>query len=222
MSNLLFFGFFLGASHALEIDHVAALGSMSSDKGSTRQAIVLRGAVWGVGHAVMLFLLCCGLTAFGWSVSDRMASALELGVGLMLIWLGTSALLHLIGKRGDLRIADDQHNVNNGQTLSRAKEFPTKALLVGFVHGAAGSSALLALTLAATQNMLDMTSYVALFGLGSILGMAALSFALTLPLGLLRKHRGISVEKVLAGLAALAILAGVSVVGENLNTMILS
>ena len=54
--------------------------------------------------------------------------------------------------------------------------FPLRALIVGLVHGAAGSAGLLALAVAATQEPWAAVGYVAVFGLGSILGMATLSF----------------------------------------------
>lgn len=57
-----------------------------------------------------------------------------------------------------------------------------KALTVGLVHGAAGSGALLVLLVAVANSVGTALAYVASFGLGSIVGMAALSFVASFPL----------------------------------------
>ena len=53
---------------------------------------------------------------------------------------------------------------------------------IGVMHGAAGSAALLVLTVAATQSIGQALGYFAVFGLGSIIGMAALSAVASFPL----------------------------------------
>src|SRR5262249_56190029 len=57
-----------------------------------------------------------------------------------------------------------------------------RPLLVGAVHGLAGSGALTALVLATLSSTTARITYMALFGLGSTLGMAALSGLLGWPL----------------------------------------
>jgi len=85
--------------------------------------------------------------------------------------------------------------------------------MIGLVHGAAGSAGLLALAVATTQDPIVALGYVALFGLGSIAGMALLSLAVSWPLGLAERgawwlHRGLT--------AAVAIVA----TGIGVHTMI--
>src|SRR5262249_15542097 len=57
-----------------------------------------------------------------------------------------------------------------------------RPLLVGAVHGLAGSGALTALVLATLPSTAAQLTYMGLFGLGSTLGMAALSGVLGWPL----------------------------------------
>ena len=54
--------------------------------------------------------------------------------------------------------------------------------MVGAVHGLAGSGALTALVVATLPSTLTRLSYLALFGIGSTLGMAALSGLLGWPI----------------------------------------
>jgi len=58
----------------------------------------------------------------------------------------------------------------------------TRPLLVGVVHGAAGSAALMLLVLSTIRSPFEAFLYILVFGLGSILGMLAISFLLALPL----------------------------------------
>jgi hypothetical protein len=67
-----------------------------------------------------------------------------------------------------------------------------RPLLVGAVHGLAGSGTLTALVLATLPSTSARLTYMALFGLGSTVGMAALSGLLGWPLGRLACHRGLA------------------------------
>lgn len=71
---------------------------------------------------------------------------------------------------------------------------PLRALLVGMMHGMAGSAALIALSLGAAESLAAGLLYILLFGVGAMLGMAVLSTLIAVPLRLsagsmLRLHR---------------------------------
>ncbi len=85
-----------------------------------------------------------------------------------------------------------------------------RAPAIGLMHGAAGSAGLLALAVAATQEVWTALAYVGLFGLGSILGMVLLSYA-AWPLKAAERwvHKGISL-----GTAVLALGLGLQVMSE--------
>jgi ABC-type nickel/cobalt efflux system permease component RcnA len=59
-----------------------------------------------------------------------------------------------------------------------------RTLLVGLMHGMAGSAALLVLTLSQATSVAVGLFYVALFGIGSMIGMGALSTVIAVPLAL--------------------------------------
>ena len=59
-----------------------------------------------------------------------------------------------------------------------------RALAVGMMHGLAGSAALVVLAMQSIPSVGLGLGYIALFGLGSIAGMAMLSVAIAVPLRL--------------------------------------
>ncbi len=192
--SLLFLGLLLGLRHALEADHLAAVASLATRSRSLRST-VLQGVSWGFGHTLTLLVvggLCLLLRA---SIPDRLAGALEGAVGVMLLLLGADVLwrlrrgrvhihphrhadgtLHLHAHRHAPEEAHDPHLHEHTHGLSR------RALLVGLVHGLAGSAALLLVTVSTISSFWLGVAYIAVFGVGSILGMAALSVVIALPM----------------------------------------
>ena len=77
---------------------------------------------------------------------------------------------------------DDSDHKDSIHQYVHLKGFSYRALFVGFMHGMAGSAALILLTLQQTVTPLEGISYIATFGVGSILGMAALSIVIAIPL----------------------------------------
>ena len=67
-----------------------------------------------------------------------------------------------------------------------------RPLLIGAVHGLAGSGALTALVLATLPTTAARLTYMMVFGLGSTLGMAMLSGVLGWPLARLGAHRRVA------------------------------
>src|SRR5256885_7339713 len=60
--------------------------------------------------------------------------------------------------------------------------FRWRTLLVGLMHGMAGSAALLVLTVSQASSPAVGLGYVALFGVGTMIGMGALSTVIAVPL----------------------------------------
>ncbi|MBX2805811.1 MAG: urease accessory protein [Hyphomicrobiales bacterium] len=197
MESFLILGFLVGMSHALEADHLAAVGAMASGRNSARR-LAFMGAAWGLGHTVTLFLLCSAVILFGYVLTDHAAAALELAVGVMLVVLGGKVLYRMIRSKihfhvhdhgdGQPHIHAHSHAQASGAHSQDAHEhqhpprLPIRALMVGLIHGAAGSAALLALALAASREPWLALAYVAVFGIGSICGMAMLTFVVAWPM----------------------------------------
>lgn len=224
MIGFLVLGFLIGMSHALEADHLAAIGTMLTDRKKSKRALAYRGAVWGLGHTITLFAICSTVILLGLTLTERMSAALEFGVGIMLILLGLDVFrrfrkkkLHFHGHEHEdgakhMHVhshaeAKETHSID-AHHHEHPKGFPVKALLIGLVHGAAGSAGLLALAVAATQNVTTAVFYVLSFGLGSILGMAALTYAVAWPLKWADKGVGWMHTALNASAAGLAIAMG--------------
>lgn len=200
--SLLLFGGLVGMQHALEADHLAAVAAVSAGEESRRR-IVLRGVFWGTGHTLSLGLICTAVVALGLSISKRVESALELGVGLVVVLLGANVVRTVMANRIHFHVHDHGDRIRHVHAHSHAgdaqpheksghhHDHPStgfgRALAVGLVHGAAGSAGLLVLAVAAADSAIAALAYVAAFGLGSIAGMAALSFVASFPLRALER-----------------------------------
>lgn len=231
MLGFLSLGFLMGMSHALEADHLAAMAAMSADKTGGRNRMALRGAFWGTGHTIMLLVLGGLVLIFGYALTEARAARLEFSVGVMLVLLGGNLLWRLARRRvhfhahlhGDGRVHLHAHS-HAGETgphdasphqHEHPAGLPWPALLVGLMHGAAGSAGLLTLAVATTQSPAVALGYILIFGVGSVAGMAALSYAVAWPMGAVeRAARVLHVAvAVLAGLVAIGL--GVEVMAAN-------
>ena len=209
--SVMFLGFLIGMQHAMEADHVAAVASLVTRNRSLIETI-RQGIAWGTGHALTLFLFGGFVLVMDKLVPERIAQGLELAVGFMLVLLGADVLRRLIRERfhfhthrhGDTlhfhahshksgqAHADDPHKHEHPGT------FPLRALFVGMMHGMAGSAALIILALNTVSSITQGIAYIALFGVGSILGMAILAAVISLPLrysprGMTWAHNGLKV-----------------------------
>jgi len=177
--SVIFLGFLIGMQHAMEADHVAAVASLASRSRLT------------------LFLFGGLVLVMDTMVPARFAQALELGVGMMLVLLGLDVLRRLLRERVHFHLhrhgetvhfhahthqSGQPHDAAKSHQHEHPKAFPLRALFVGMTHGMAGSAALIILALDSVRSPAQGVLYIALFGFGSILGMAILATAISLPL----------------------------------------
>lgn len=183
MMTLLLLGFLTGMRHAMEADHLAAVASLATRSNSAKHAVA-QGAVWGVGHTVTLFLFGGAVLALDSVMPERLAQGLESAVGIMLVVLGCDVLRRTVQDRLRLATDSERHASLHYRDDHRSHQppFPVRALLVGLMHGMAGSAALILLTLQHVHSLWVGLAYIALFGGGSIAGMAMLSLAIAVPL----------------------------------------
>jgi high-affinity nickel-transport protein len=181
-------GSLLGMRHALEPDHLTAVSTLVTGERSSYRAAML-GAFWGLGHTLSLVVVGAILVVLRAQMPARVSDLFELFVAVMLVGLGARAIM-LAVRQGQLGPAREHHHgrlvhnhpgatphVHVGKwTLAR------RPLLVGAVHGLAGSGALTALVLATLSSTTARITYMALFGFGSTLGMAMLSGLLGWPI----------------------------------------
>ena len=197
MFGILGLGFLLGMQHALEADHIAAVSSIAARRGHVAD-IVKHGLTWGLGHTLTLFAFAGAAILLGRAIPETIARPMETAVGVMLIVLGAHVLWRLWRDRvhfhkhghGDGTAHFHAHS-HAGETAPHVRTahahehgFRWRTLLVGLMHGMAGSAALLVLAVSQASSSAVGLAHVALFGIGSMIGMGALSTLIALPLAI--------------------------------------
>jgi ABC-type nickel/cobalt efflux system permease component RcnA len=193
-------GLVFGLKHATEADHVVAVSTIVSEHRNLWRAALV-GGLWGAGHTASLMLVGVVVLALRIAVPERVASWLEFCVALMIIGLGTSALVRALRSRTQMHLHRHRHDgaahthvhfheigsehVDHAAQHSHAvSRIGFKPLLVGAMHGLAGSAALTLLVLTQLGSFALGMLYLVVFGLGSIGGMLLMSGLIGLPFAL--------------------------------------
>jgi len=174
-------GFVLGLRHALDADHLAAVSTIVGERQSWLSSSLV-GGLWGIGHTLSLLVAGAAVIFLRVRISERWERTLEFGVGLMLVGLGARALVALLrGRRMHQRGHLHPHIHQAGAPSPSGLGVGKRPLLIGMVHGLAGSAALLLLVLGSISSPAVGLIYIAIFGLGSVGGMMLMSSLIGLP-----------------------------------------
>lgn len=198
---LLGLGLVFGLKHATEVDHVVAVSTIVSEHRSVyRSALV--GGLWGLGHTVSLLIVGMVVLVFRVAIPAALARWLEFGVALMIITLGAMAVMRVLRRRAGLHVHRHLHqhdpegqahvhiHFHEGQTKHEGtppshshaiSQIGFKPLLVGAMHGLAGSAALTLLVLTQIPSVSLGLLYLGVFGIGSTVGMLLMSGLIGLP-----------------------------------------
>lgn len=203
--SILVVGLLLGMQHATEADHLAAVATLATRQNSLARTL-RQGVAWGIGHTLTLMLFAGAVLALGQVISPGLEQALETAVGLMLIVLGADVLRRLWRDRVHFHVhthapqpphvhahshrGEGAHAASTHRHEHAPRQWPLRALAIGMMHGLAGSAALVVLSLQAVPSVALGLGYIALFGIGSILGMALLSVAIAIPMQLSATYLG--------------------------------
>jgi len=192
-------GLILGMRHSTDADHVVAISTIVSKQRSIRNAAFI-GSVWGIGHTITIFVVGALIILCGVEIPPRVGLSMEFSVAVMLILLG---LLNLTGvtqkvtARFTPAIADRTNTVipeeRDARTtrIGRALENSVgrfglyqcvRPLVIGLVHGLAGSAAVALLVLSTIHNPVWATVYLLIFGAGTMMGMMCMTAAIAVPL----------------------------------------
>jgi nitrile hydratase accessory protein len=199
-------GSLLGMRHALEPDHLAAVSTLMTGERSSAKAAWL-GAWWGLGHTLTLMAAGAALVLFRADMPPRAADVFELCVVLLLIGFGVRAMYQGAWGRTSARTHSHVKQQPPTPAPDRRWTIARRPLLVGAVHGLAGSGALTALVVTTLPSTLTRLSYLALFGIGSTIGMAVLSGLLGWPLARVGGHRG-TARSLSLGVGVVSIVLG--------------
>jgi high-affinity nickel-transport protein len=205
-------GFLLGMRHATDPDHVIAVSTIISREGNLKRASLI-GAAWGVGHTLTVVLVGSAMIAFRIVHPPRIGLAMEMAVGLMLIFLGMRNLKPLFAWSAERGRRDPEskvhqrlhyhshgdhihvhehaeesghaHDPNRNPVAAMDRWFKgsdvyhwVRPLIIGIVHGLAGSAAIALLVLTTISKARWAVAYLTVFGIGTIVGMMLITLTM--------------------------------------------
>lgn len=210
LAAVLALGFFLGMRHATDADHVVAVSTIVTRERSLRAALPI-GVLWGVGHTITILLVGGAIALFGIVIPPRLGLGMEFSVALMLVLLGAMTVHGILRDSRGLAVAQgtrpgEPGSHHGAQALGVGHGLSLRPLVVGIVHGLAGSAAVALLVLATVREISWALGYLLVFGAGTIAGMLLVTLALAVPLAVAarrfeRLHRALAVAAGVAGIA---------------------
>lgn len=162
--STLLLGALLGMRHATDADHVVAVTTIMTRRGRLGDALRI-GALWGVGHMLTILLVGGAILLLHVAIPPRLGLAMEFAVALMLIGLGA-------------------HNLLSDGSGPASPLAAVRPVVVGVVHGLAGSAAVALLVLATLPDPRWAMGYLLLFGIGTVVGMSGVTLLVAAPLAL--------------------------------------
>jgi sulfite exporter TauE/SafE len=199
-------GFFLGMRHATDSDHVLAVSTIVSRERTPRAALWV-GALWGVGHSATIVTVGGAMVLFGWVIPPRLGLSMEMSVAIMLVVLG---VINLSGALNRIERAAHHHRAPavaaTPGSVALKRRGGLRPVIIGVVHGLAGSAALALLVLATIESVSAGLLYLAIFGIGTVAGMMLLTLLMSLPISALARRFPES-ERIMARLAGVMSIA---------------
>lgn len=172
--------FGLGILHGLGPDHLAALGTLASRRGSVRDAIAV-AVRFGFGHAGLLAVGAALAMGLGWVIPEAFERTAELFGGSLVALLGGLALVDALGFRIHSHAHDHDGEAHQhlhvhvgaaGHDQERHGAHRHGATLVGALLAISGLRGLLLLLPAAVSgSRLLVAGSVVAFGGGVVLSM---------------------------------------------------
>jgi sulfite exporter TauE/SafE len=190
--GILLIGFLIGLKHATEADHLAAVSTIVTEKKNLLGSVIV-GGVWGLGHTISLLVAGVFVLLLNFQISERTESILEFCVGIMLLFLGLNVIQKIARGRklhfhthehgGHAHAHPHTHGHENDEAHTH-HGFPLspRPLIIGLIHGLAGSAALMLALIPTIHSRLIGLLYIFIFGIGSIGGMMLMSLIVSLPL----------------------------------------
>jgi ABC-type nickel/cobalt efflux system permease component RcnA len=183
-------GLLLGMRHSTDPDHVVAVSTIVSKQRSIRQAGLI-GTIWGLGHTLTIFAVGSLIILFGVVIPPRLGLSMEFSVALMLILLGVLNLTgvmqrmtsYLTRKPLSVPTISSKAETLLDRSIGRFGIYQcVRPLVIGIVHGLAGSAAVALLVLSTIHSPVWATVYLLIFGAGTMVGMMCMTAAMAVPL----------------------------------------
>lgn len=187
--SILALGFVLGIKHAIEPDHVIAVSTIASQSKKLFRS-TLAGVFWGIGHTATLFIIGIILILMKGEIPEKWAMSLEFLVGIMLVYLGSTTILsfknlhvhhHEHDGEGHIHIHSHMYNGQHENVHQHKNVSYVKSMLIGLVHGLAGSGAMILLTMSSVKSVWEAATYILIFGVGTVIGMLFFTTIIGIP-----------------------------------------
>lgn len=196
IGSLLLLALGLGMLHALDADHIMAVTSLSCQKPDRKQSLMFCGR-WALGHGAAILLVGVAVLFVGMAIPQQLSHYAESLVGVVLIALGAYVLWDIWKQRVHLHVHQHDGMVKHAHWHRRSGDSSADdstrhkhnhaPVLVGVLHGTAGSAPLLALLpLSQMASPWIGLAYLLLFGAGVFFAMLLFGGALGQLFGLAR------------------------------------
>ena len=205
------FGFLLGMRHATDADHVIAVTTILNRSRRFLDTTLI-GALWGLGHTITVVIVGVLIIGFNVVIPPAVGLAMEFAVALMLIGLGVlnltgglRSLTERLTPPAPIHAHDHAHDGashghlhghggNRGLVATLGRYQLIRPVVVGLVHGLAGSAAVALLVLATIQDTGTALAYLVIFCIGVAAGMAVLTTLIGLPF-LFSRARSVQINR---------------------------
>jgi ABC-type nickel/cobalt efflux system permease component RcnA len=217
-------GGLLGVRHAFEPDHLAAVSTLATRPTARLWSAARLGLVWGLGHTVTVGVVALLVIVLGVQIPPRFWPAAELLVATLLVLLGVLVIWRYARGRWHMHVHTHAassphfhlHSHTNDSTHGHAHATvdARRSLGFGIAHGLAGSGAIAALLVAAVPDATSRLVYFAAFGVGTIVGMLAVSLTLSVVVRMAAERSARWATMLHVGAALGSVVAGVLLAGQ--------
>lgn len=191
--TILVLGFLLGMRHATDPDHVVAVTTIVSKQPGIARASLI-GVLWGLGHTFTIFLVGTMIILFQVTIPPRVGLSMEFAVAAMLILLGVLNLTGTLPRLQEKFTPNSAESDSIVETDRKLVASPARRLrqsfgsynvlrplVIGLIHGLAGSAAVALLVMATIHDPWWAVTYLFLFGVGTIAGMMIITTVIAMP-----------------------------------------
>lgn len=242
MDVIFLLGILFGIRHALDADHLITVISMNSQAHLQSKTIATKptlaiGFTWAIGHSITVLIFGGLVILFTPTIPEYVSRLLEGLVGAMLVIMGLQILTKI--KKDKLHIHIHKHSNckphlhlhSHKTSSSHHHQHPSrlkinslaskisykKPLLMGMLHGSAGTTALIVLAFEAATSELMRFIYLLFFVLGTLIGMVIFSAVISIPISKVAKSstKLINLKHIYISIAALSCSCGTWVIAKQ-------
>ena len=195
-------GLVLGVRHASDADHVCTIAALLRSERGLRDAVTT-ALLWSVGHSISFFFIGLLVVGLDLHLPVGFSAATDVLIGGLLVGLGVSQWRH-----ADCEPSQTPVRQRGARTLS-----------LGLAHGLAGSAGVSLIALATMPDRGSALSFLLVFGVGTVLGMIAVTFLLSVPLGSISRRSDRWRTRVLRTAAGFSIVAGLWLLAQFASSL---